>query len=167
MIKKEKNKIGGGEMKTFAVVRVRGNININRGIKDTLKMLNLTKVNHCVFIPETNEYKGMLQKVKDYVTWGEIDSDTLTEMIKERGRLKGDKPVTDKYIEENGYISIKKFVDSVIEGEIKYSFLKDVKPVIRLHPPRKGLEGIKRSYAIGGALGCRGKEINELLRRMI
>jgi len=109
----------------------------------------------------------MLQKVKDYVTWGEIDSDTLTEMIKERGRLKGDKPVTDKYIEENGYISIKKFVDSVIEGEIKYSFLKDVKPVIRLHPPRKGLEGIKRSYAIGGALGCRGKEINELLRRMI
>ncbi|MBU4190504.1 MAG: 50S ribosomal protein L30 [Candidatus Thermoplasmatota archaeon] len=154
-------------MKTFAVVRVRGNININRGIKDTLKMLNLTKVNHCVFIPETKEYKGMLQKVKDYVTWGEIDSDTLTEMIKERGRLKGDKPVTDKYIEENGYISIKKFVDSVIEGEIKYSFLKDVKPVIRLHPPRKGLEGIKRSYAIGGALGCRGKEINELLRRMI
>ncbi|MBU4256341.1 MAG: 50S ribosomal protein L30, partial [Thermoplasmatales archaeon] len=136
-------------------------------IKDTLKMLNLTKVNHCVFIPETKEYKGMLQKVKDYVTWGEIDSDTLTEMIKERGRLKGDKPVTDKYIEENGYISIKKFVDSVIEGEIKYSFLKDVKPVIRLHPPRKGLEGIKRSYAIGGALGCRGKEINELLRRMI
>ncbi|MCG2827410.1 MAG: uL30 family ribosomal protein, partial [Thermoplasmatales archaeon] len=78
MIKKEKNKIGGGEMKTFAVVRVRGNININRGIKDTLKMLNLTKVNHCVFIPETKEYKGMLQKVKDYVTWGEIDSDTLT-----------------------------------------------------------------------------------------
>ncbi|MBU2565133.1 MAG: 50S ribosomal protein L30 [Candidatus Thermoplasmatota archaeon] len=154
-------------MKTLAVIMIRGGININRGIKDTLKMLNLTKVNHCVFIPETKEYKGMLQKVKDYVTWGEIDSDTLTEMIKERGRLKGDKPVTDKYIEENGYISIKKFVDSVIEGEIKYSFLKDVKPVIRLHPPRKGLEGIKRSYAIGGALGCRGKEINELLRRMI
>ncbi|MBA3043985.1 50S ribosomal protein L30 [archaeon] len=154
-------------MKTLAVIMIRGGININRGIKDTLKMLNLTKVNHCVFIPETKEYKGMLQKVKDYVTWGEIDSDTLTEMIKERGRLKGDKPVTDKYIEENGYISIKKFVDSVIEGEVKYSFLKDVKPVIRLHPPRKGLEGIKRSYAIGGALGYRGKEINELLRRMI
>lgn len=154
-------------MKTLAVIMVRGGININRGIKDTLKMLNLTKVNHCVFVPETKEYKGMLQKVKDYVTWGEIDSDTLTEMIKERGRLKGDKPVTDEYLKENGYTSIKKFVDSVIEGEIKYSFLKDVKPVIRLHPPRKGLEGIKRSYAVGGALGCRGKEINELLRRMI
>jgi len=154
-------------MKTLAVVRIRGGISINRDIKNTLKMLNLTKVNHCVFIPETKEYKGMLQKVKDYVTWGEIDSDTLTEMIKERGRLKGDKPVTDKYLEENGYTSIKKFVEEIIEGKTKYSSLKDVKPVIRLHPPRKGLEGIKRSFAIGGALGCRGKEINELLRRMI
>jgi len=154
-------------MKTLAVVRIRGGISINRDIKNTLKMLNLTKVNHCVFIPETKEYKGMLQKVKDYVTWGEIDSDTLTEMIKERGRLKGDKPVTDKYLEENGYTSIKKFVEEIIEGKTKYSSLKDVKPVMRLHPPRKGLEGIKRSFAIGGALGCRGKEINELLRRMI
>jgi len=154
-------------MKTLAVVRIRGGISINRDIKNTLKMLNLTKVNHCVFVPETKEYKGMLQKVKDYVTWGEIDSDTLTEMIKERGRLKGDKPVTDKYLEENGYTSIKKFVEEIIEGKTKYSSLKDVKPVMRLHPPRKGLEGIKRSFAIGGALGCRGKEINELLRRMI
>jgi len=146
---------------------VRGGININRGIKDTLKMLNLTKVNHCVFVPETKEYKGMLQKVKDYVTWGEIEPETMAGMIKQRGKLEGDKPVTDKYLEENGYTSIKKFVEEIIEGKTKYSSLKDVKPVMRLHPPRKGLEGIKRSFAIGGALGCRGKEINELLRRMI
>ncbi len=154
-------------MKTLAVIMVRGGININRRIKDTLKMLNLTKVNHCVFVPETKEYKGMLQKVKDYVTWGEIEPETMVEMIKQRGKLEGDKPVTDKYLEENGYTSIKKFVDAVIKGEVKYSSLKDVKPVMRLNPPRKGLEGIKRSYAIGGALGCREKEINELLRRMI
>ena len=154
-------------MKTLAVVRIRGGISINRDIKNTLKMLNLTKVNHCVFIPETKEYKGMLQKVKDYVTWGEIEPGTMVEMIKQRGKLEGDKPVTDKYLKENGYTSIKKFVEAVVEGKAKYSSLKGVKPVMRLHPPRKGLEGIKRSFAIGGALGCRGKEINELLRRMI
>jgi large subunit ribosomal protein L30 len=154
-------------VKTFAGVRVRGGININRGIKDTLKMLNLTRVNHCVFVPETKEYKGMLQKVKDYVTWGEIEPGTMVEMIKQRGKLEGDKPVTDKYLKENGHTSIKKFVDAVIKGEVKYSSLKNVKPVIRLHPPRKGFEGIKRSYVIGGALGCRGETINELLRRMI
>jgi len=154
-------------MKTLAVVRIRGGISINRDIKNTLKILNLTKVNHCVFVPETKEYKGMLQKVKDYVTWGEIEPDTMMEMIKQRGKLEGDKPVTDKYLNENGYTSIKKFVEAVVEGKAKYSSLKDMKPVIRLHPPRKGLEGIKRSFAIGGALGYRGGEINELLRRMI
>ncbi|MCK5561102.1 MAG: 50S ribosomal protein L30, partial [Thermoplasmata archaeon] len=41
------------------------------------------------------------------------------------------------------------------------------KPIIRLHPPRKGYEGIKRAYTVGGALGYRGKKINELLARMI
>ncbi len=167
MTKKEKNKIEGEEMKTFAVVRVRGGININKKIKDTLVMLNLTRVNHCVFVPETKDYKGMLQKVKDYVTWGEIDSNTLTEMIKQRGKIKGDRPVTDKYLSENGYTSIKKFVDSVIEGKTKYSSIKNIKPVMRLSPPRKGFEGIKRSYPVGGALGYRGKAINVLLRRMI
>ena len=92
-------------MKTLAVVRIRGGISINRDIKNTLKMLNLTKVNHCVFIPETKEYKGMLQKVKDYVTWGEIEPGTMVEMIKQRGKLEGDKPVTDKYLKENGYFN--------------------------------------------------------------
>ncbi|MDI6916322.1 MAG: 50S ribosomal protein L30 [Thermoplasmatales archaeon] len=154
-------------MKTFAVIRLRGGININRDIKNTLKMLNLTKVNHCVFVPETKEYKGMLQKVKDYVTWGEIEPETMIGMIKQRGKLEGDRPVTDKYLKENGYTSIKKFVEEIIEGKAKYSSIKDVKPVMRLHPPRKGLEGIKRSYAVGGALGYRGSVINELLRRMI
>ncbi len=167
MTKKEKNKIEGEEMKTFAVVRIRGGININKKIKDTLVMLNLTRVNHCVFVPETKDYKGMLQKVKDYVTWGEIDSNTLTEMIKQRGKISGDKPLTEKYLKENGYTSIKKFVDSVIEGKTKYSSIKNIKPVMRLSPPRKGFEGIKRGYPVGGALGYRGTTINDLLRRMI
>ena len=39
--------------------------------------------------------------------------------------------------------------------------------LFRLHPARQGLEGIKRSVQIGGALGYRGAGINELLGRMI
>ncbi|GIR34454.1 MAG: hypothetical protein CM15mP48_1380 [Candidatus Poseidoniales archaeon] len=33
-------------------------------------MLNLTKVNHATIIPERPTYTGMLQKAKDFVTWG-------------------------------------------------------------------------------------------------
>ena len=82
---------------TFAVIRVRGIVNIRGEIKDTLNMLRLHRVNHCVLISETPEYKGMLQKVKDYVTWGEVDGAILTDILKTRGKLAGDKEITDKY----------------------------------------------------------------------
>ena len=82
----------------YAVVRVRGNINVRRPIKDTLLMLRLNRVNHCVIIPESPEFAGMLKKSKDYVTWGEIDETSLTELITARGKLTGDNDVTDKYV---------------------------------------------------------------------
>ena len=49
----------------------------------------------------------------------------------------------------------------------KYSLLEaGIKPVFRLHPPRKGYEGIKRTFP-EGALGFRGKEVNELVLKMV
>jgi large subunit ribosomal protein L30 len=47
------------------------------------------------------------------------------------------------------------------EGELKKFF--------RLCPPRKGFErkGIKVSFTKGGALGYRGKKINELIKKML
>ena len=65
----------------FAVIRVRGTLRIKPDIKETLRLLRLNQVNHCVIIPETNEYRGMLQKSKDYITWGEIDQETLHNLI--------------------------------------------------------------------------------------
>jgi len=78
---------------TYAIIRVRGTVNIKPNIKKTLQLLNLTRANHCVLIEETPSTKGMLQIVKDYVTWGEVEKETLTKLIKERGRLEDDKPI--------------------------------------------------------------------------
>lgn len=158
----------GAEIMSYAVVRVRGNINVRKNIKDTMKMLRLNRVNHCVIIPNTPEYNGMLKKVKDYVTWGEIDHELLKDMITNRGKLMGDIPITEKYIKSNSkFKSITNFASSIADGKAKFSDLKDMKPVLRLHPPRKGYEGIKRPFSLGGALGYRGEKINELIRRMI
>ena len=63
---------------SWAVVRVRGQVNIKPKIKRTMKIMRLNRVNHCVIIPENEVYKGMLNIVKDYVTWGEIDSEEST-----------------------------------------------------------------------------------------
>lgn len=152
----------------YAVIRIRGTVNVRGKIKDTLMMLRLNRVNHCVILPKTKSYSGMLQKVKDYVTWGEINPDVLAKMIIERGRLIGEKEITDKYIKTStSYSSIMSFAKAVSNDEINYQELKDIKPVVRLHPPRKGYNGIKRSYKAGGALGYRGEDINTLIKRMI
>ena len=57
-----------------------------------MKMLRLHKVNHCVLVPENPHFKGMVQKVKDYVAYGKVDAKTLAEILENRGRLEGDCP---------------------------------------------------------------------------
>lgn len=110
----------------------------------------------------------MLQKAKDYITWGNIKSETLARMILKRGRLTGDVPVTNQYIKDNTkFDSLIKFADALLAGKEKYSSLKEVKPIFRLHPPLRGYEGIKHPYSAGGALGYRGDEINILVDRML
>jgi large subunit ribosomal protein L30 len=65
------------------------------------------------------------------------------------------------------YTSIIALARAVKKGEVSYSSIVGFKPIFRLSPPRKGFEGNKRSYQNGGALGYRGKDINELIERML
>jgi large subunit ribosomal protein L30 len=151
----------------YAVVRLRGQVNVRYTIEDTMKMLRLHKVNHCVFVPENPHFKGMVQKVKDYVAFGEIDANTLAEILENRGRLEGDTRLTEEYIRENtAYDSIQAFAEAVVKGEATLKDVPKLKPVFRLHPPRKGHAGIKRTVQQGGELGDHGDGINALLHKM-
>jgi len=149
----------------YAIVRLRGGVNTKPEIKDTLKMLHLHRINHCVVVPENVHYRGMIQKVKDYVAWGMIDENVLASMLEKRGRLSGNARLTDQLIRENtSYNDVKEFAAAVIQGAIS---LKDVgiKPVFRLHPPRKGHRGIKKTAKEGGELGYH-ESIEDLIWKM-
>ena len=50
---------------SVAVIRLRGLQNINPKIKDTLKYLRLTRINHCVVLPKDETTQGMLRVAKD------------------------------------------------------------------------------------------------------
>jgi large subunit ribosomal protein L30 len=155
-------------MGAFTIIRLRGTQNLNPKTKDTLRYMRLNRVNHAVVLPTTETTRGMLQVAKDYVTWGEVDAATLAKVIKSRGRLVGDNPVTDAYLgKHTPFKTIDALAAAVVEGKFRYQDVPDVKPLFRLHPARAGLEGIKRSVENGGALGYRGKNINELLGRMM
>lgn len=158
--------------KLYFVVRIRGAPGMKRKILDTLKMLRMHKVNHGVLVWGTKSYLGMLNKCKDYVSFGEIDEKTLVRLLRARGRIEGDKPLTDEHLKNlTEYKSIKELAKALLAGEVHYSekHIYKLKPVFRLHPPRRGYRGtIKKHYGEGGVLGYVGDSfINDLVHKMI
>ena len=152
----------------YAVIRVRGQPDVSYDIEYTMGLLGVNKVNHCAIVPENASTKGMLQKVKDYTTYGEINAETLAQLIRVRGRLSGDRMITDDYLAENSdFKTVEELAKAIIENDYRMKDVEAAKPVFRLHPPVKGYEGNKRSYKNGGALGYRGEAINDLIARML
>jgi len=151
----------------FAVVRLRGSGGLEKNIKNTLHMLRLKNPNNCVIMTETDDYKGMLEKCRVTCTWGEIEKETLINLLIKRLRIEGDKRLDEKSLKEaTGFDSFEKFADALIAGKAKLKDFKKLKPVFRLTPPSKGFKSIKEFYPKGD-LGYRGKEINKLLERMM
>ena len=140
-------------MSTLAAVSVRGMIKVAQPIRDTMKMLKLPHQNYCAVMEDSAVTRGMLNKVKDFVTWGELDQKVLGELIEKRGESYGQAADRKnlyqyRYLEKNG---------------------KKYKRYFRLNPPRKGFgrKGVKQPFVRGGALGYRGDKINDLLKRML
>lgn len=152
----------------YAVVRVRGTVNIKPDIKKTLQLLRLTRANHCVLLEENVVNKGMLQIVKDYTTWGEINKETLMKLLSTRGRLVGDKPLSEEYLKKGApYHTFEKLSEALLENKVKIKDIPEVKPVFRLNPPKKGHRTVKRSFVNKGSLGYRKEHINPLIERML
>jgi large subunit ribosomal protein L30 len=154
--------------KCLAVVRIRGLSDVRGETNDTLKMLRLNHNCHAVLIDDRPSYLGMLKKVENQVSWGEVSKDTIRSLIGKRGRIVGNKRLTDEYAKKVGHESLDALSEAVWKLEVDYKSLPVIEPVFRLHPPRKGYRGgVKKGYSAGGSLGYRGEDINRLLNNMI
>jgi len=101
-------------MTKIAIIRIAGQQGLNEKIKTTFKLLNLHKKNTCVLVPHTKQMQGMINVLKDNVTWGEIDKETLSGLLEKRGRIVGNKPLTKEYIKEKTKLEFDKFVDELL-----------------------------------------------------
>ncbi|HZX12307.1 MAG TPA: 50S ribosomal protein L30 [Candidatus Nanoarchaeia archaeon] len=153
----------------LAIVQVRGGIGLNRSIKDTFKLLKLPKKHSCVLVTYTPSIQGMLTKIKDYTTWGDINQETLKLLLEKRGRLAGGKALTESYLKEKTTHTFDSFSKNVLEGNATLKDLPGLKPYFRLKPPTRGFErgGIKVPFSMGGVLGYRKDHINDLIKRML
>ena len=153
--------------KTIAIIRLRGRTGRNYHIEHTLKLLKLHKPNHVVLYQESDSLSGMLHKVKDAVTWGEVNNEMIEHILKKRGELQGKNRLSDKHVKSNSdYSTVKQFSKAVFNGEANIKDITDLQPVFRLSPPRKGFKSLKNPVNRKGDLGYRGKAINDLLARM-
>ncbi len=153
----------------IAVIRIRGRVGIKKEAKDTMDMLRLYKRNTCVVIPNTPAYVGMLTKVKDFTTWGEIDEQTFKELMEKRAKIMGKQPLTEQYLKEKLNIVLSDFIKDFFSFKKELKDIPGLKPFFKLSPPEKGFErkGVKVPFSLGGVLGYRKENINELLKRMI
>jgi large subunit ribosomal protein L30 len=156
------------ERKCILAVRIRGTISASLQIRETLKMLNLTRNNYAVLIDNRPSFLGMVKTAQGFITWGEPSKEIVTMLLGKRGRLAGNKKLTDEYLQKKGYKSLEELAEAIFNCSLEYWKLPNVQPVFKLHPPTKGFKGkIKKSYGMGGELGYRGEKINELVKRML
>lgn len=155
----------------YFAIRVRGAPGMKGKILDTIKMLRMHKVNHGVLLWGEKSAIGMLTKCKDYIAYGEIDEKTLVRLLRVRGRIEGNTPLTDEHVKNlTKYANIKELAKALFIGEVQYKEkdIYKIKPVFRMHPPQKGFRGsIKKHYNEGGTLGYVENYINELIQKMI
>lgn len=137
----------------LAVIRVRAPAEVRDSINDTLKMLRLTRANHCVLLKESPSTAGMLLKARGCITWGPVEPELVERLVAKRGRMAGDARVPAA--------EAKKAAQAILNSE-----RTAVKPVFRLNPPSKGFRATKMAWPKGD-LGDRGEAINELIERMM
>src|SRR3989344_7556582 len=157
------------EKKKIAIIRIRVTMGLKKEAKTTFKLLRLYKKNYCTVIDNTPYYVGMLTKIKDYATWGEIDEKTFRNLLEHRGKIAGNKKLTTEYLKQKVHLDFDSFIKEFFNSSKNLKDIPGLKRFFRLAPPRKGFErkGIKQPFSMGGVLGYRKDKINDLLGRMI
>lgn len=156
------------KQKCLAVIRIRGLTNISPDVGKTLDLLRLTRNCHITLVDSRPSFLGMLKKVQSYVTWGEITRETILLLLTERGKLVGNKNLSDEYAQRVGYKNLDELAEAIYNQDVEFQRLPDIKPVFRAHPPKKGYKGkLKKSYTSRGVTGYRGEAVNDLIQKMV
>ena len=154
-------------VKAYLVVRIKGQVDVPHWAQTTLKLLKLEKKYRATIIPAKDNTLGMLNKVKHYVSWHEVDSALAKELLDKKGRKSGYKKITQEVLDEIGYKTTDDLAASLAEGKTSLSKLKPLKPWFALSPPRHGFKkSTKRMYGQKGVLG-QNKDLGTLVRNMI
>ena len=154
-------------VKAYLVVRIKGKADCPYWATTTMTLLKLDKKYRATILPAKENTLGMLNKVKHYVSWIELDTGLAKELIDKKARKDGYKKITPSDLSDLGFASTEELGSALAEGKASLSKLKPLKPWFALAPPRHGFKrSTKKLYGQKGVLG-ENKDLGTLVRNMI
>ncbi len=151
----------------YLVVRIKGQADVPYWAATTMTLLKLDKKYRATILPVKENTLGMLNKVKHYISWIELDVALAKDLLDKKGRKSGYKKITAEDLKELGFNSIDDLATALAEGKATLSKLKPLKPWFALSPPRHGFKrSTKKLYGQKGMLGLNA-ELGTIVRRMI
>lgn len=151
----------------YLVVRIKGQVDVPHWAKTTLRLFKLEKKYRATIVPAKENTLGMLNKIKHYASWIEVDAELAKELLDKKARKSGYQKITSGDLKELGFNSVDELASALAEGKATLSKLKPLKPWFALAPPRHGFKrSTKRMYGQRGVLG-QNKELGTLVRSMI
>ena len=153
----DKNSSNSGKL--IIIIRIGGEVKKKSNIVETLNRLRLRRKYTCTLIDsKNNALMGMLNEVKHYVAFGEIEKEVLVKLLHKRGQL-----IKIPNKKSSDRIDVEKIADELMNGKKLIDL--GIKPFFRLHPPRGGIKS-KLQYP-KGVLGNNKENINKLIERML
>jgi ribosomal protein L30/L7E len=72
----------------IAIIRIKGQVKVRTDVIETLNRMGLKKKYSCIIFDKPKaEDLGMLEKVRNFVAYGEINSETYKKLVEARGKF--------------------------------------------------------------------------------
>ena len=137
----------------YLVIRMRGTVNVPYWADTTLESLNLAKKFRATIVPESTEYSGMLNRIRQLVAWCRVDYETVKILLSKKGRKTASQPLKESDLPKE-YGNLDKLASDIANDAVVFSKLDGIKPWFALNPPRGGFKkSIKKQTTQNGILG--------------
>jgi large subunit ribosomal protein L7e len=162
------------ESKVVFVTRIRGINAITPTTKKILQILRLRQIHNGVFVKVNHATMTMIRLVEPYITYGEPNLKTISELIYKRGYGKVNKqriPLTDnsiiaKALGKFGIICIEDLIHEIATVGTHFKEANNFLWPFKLSSPLGGYVKKGTHFTEGGDFGNREEQINKLIRRM-
>ena len=134
-------------------IRISGLVEIPKEVNEALFRMRLRRKYCAVLIRETPENMKLLQHVRNFIAYGDVNDETLALLLQKRAVSTNNKKIDAKAV--------------ILQLKNKNLDDLDIKPFFRLHPPRGGIDSKIHFPIKKGVLGDNKEKINDLVRRML